>query len=69
LALRWARRNLSRAAIATARPPELAEMGAQDLIISRMYADDLAQIEAGRGLYDAFCRWCRDAVEAIHPVL
>jgi hypothetical protein len=29
----------------------------------RMYADDLAQLEAGMALYDAFYRWCRDATE------
>jgi hypothetical protein len=31
-----------------------------------MYADDLAQLEAGLALYDAFYRWCRDAVDEGH---
>ena len=34
---------------------------AASLGLSRMYADDLAQLEAGMLLYDAFYRWCRDA--------
>jgi hypothetical protein len=34
--------------------------------LSRMYTDDLAQLEAGLSLYDAFYRWCRDAVEETH---
>ncbi len=28
--------------------------------------DDLAQLEAGLLLYDAFYRWCRDAVDETH---
>ncbi len=39
---------------------------AASLGLSRMYADDLAQLEAGMGLYDAFYRWCRDAVGEGH---
>ena len=31
-----------------------------------MYADDLAQLEAGMGLYDAFYRWSRDATDETH---
>ena len=31
-----------------------------------MYADDLAQLEAGMALYDAFYRWCRDATDETH---
>jgi hypothetical protein len=31
-----------------------------------MYADDLAQLEAGLGLYDSFYRWCRDASDEKH---
>ena len=31
-----------------------------------MYADDLAQLEAGMTLYDAFYRWCRDATDETH---
>ncbi len=48
----------------TARPdlaPEAPGLLAASLGLSRMYADDLAQLEAGMGLYDAFYRWCRDA--------
>lgn len=53
----------------TARPdlaPECAGLLAASLGLSRMYADDLAQLEAGMGLYDAFYRWCRDAVDETH---
>jgi hypothetical protein len=31
-----------------------------------MYRDDLAQLEAAMPLYDAFYRWCRDAVNETH---
>ena len=31
-----------------------------------LYADDLAQLEAGLGLYDALYRWCRDATDETH---
>jgi len=31
-----------------------------------MHADDLRQLEAGMGLYDAFYRWCRDAIDERH---
>ena len=34
--------------------------------LSRMYRDDLAQLEAGMALYDAFYRWCRDATDETH---
>ena len=53
----------------TGRPelaPESAGLLAASLGLSRMYADDLAQLEAGLGLYDAFYRWCRDAVDEAH---
>jgi len=53
----------------TARPeiaPQAAGLLAMSLGLSRMYADDLAQLEAGMGLYDAFYRWCRDAVDETH---
>jgi hypothetical protein len=53
----------------TGRPdlaPEVAGLLATSLGLSRMYADDLAQLEAGLGLYDALYRWCRDAVEETH---
>ena len=53
----------------TSRPelaPEVAGLLAASLGLSRMYADDLAQLEAGLGLYDALYRWCRDAVDETH---
>lgn len=53
----------------TARPdlaPECAGLMAASLGLSRMYADDLAQLEAGMGLYDAFYRWARDATAEVH---
>ena len=53
----------------TSRPdlaPEAPGLLAASLGLSRMYADDLAQLEAGMTLYDAFYRWCRDATEETH---
>jgi rhodanese-related sulfurtransferase len=53
----------------TARPdlaPEAAGLLAASLGLSRIYADDLAQLDAGMLLYDAFYRWCRDATEETH---
>ena len=53
----------------TARPelaPEAAGLLAASLGLSRMYADDLEQLEAGMLLYDAFYRWCRDATGETH---
>src|SRR6476659_2348722 len=47
----------------TARPelaPQAAGLLAISLGLSRMYADDLAQLDAGMPVYDAFYRWCRD---------
>jgi rhodanese-related sulfurtransferase len=46
--------------------PQAAGLLAASLGLSRMHRDDLAQLEAGMGLYDAFYRWCRDAVEETH---
>ena len=43
--------------------PEAAGLLAASLGLSRMYADDLEQLEAGMTLYDAFYRWCRDATD------
>ena len=49
---------------------ELAEQAAGFLAISlglsRMFKDDLAQLHAGLGLYDALYRWCRDATQETH---
>jgi rhodanese-related sulfurtransferase len=53
----------------TARPeiaPQSAGLLAASLGLSRMFADDLEQLEAGMMLYDAFYRWCRDAVDETH---
>lgn len=46
--------------------PEAAGLLAASLGLSRMYTDDLEQLEAGMALYDAFYRWCRDATEETH---
>ncbi len=46
--------------------PEAAGLMAASLGLSRMYRDDLAQLEAGIQLYDAFFRWARDAHEETH---
>jgi hypothetical protein len=46
--------------------PEAAGLLAASLGLSRMYRDDLAQLEAAMGLYDAFYRWARDAAEERH---
>lgn len=53
----------------TARPdlaPEAPGLLAASLGLSRMYSDDLEQLEAGMALYDAFYRWCRDATQETH---
>jgi rhodanese-related sulfurtransferase len=39
---------------------------AASLGYSRMYRDDLPQLDAAMGFYDAFYRWCRDASEETH---
>lgn len=46
--------------------PESAGLLAASLGLSRMFPDDLAQLEAGMALYDAFYRWCRDATDEPH---
>jgi hypothetical protein len=46
--------------------PEAAGLLAASLGLSRMFADDLEQLEAGMTLYDAFYRWCRDATDETH---
>jgi rhodanese-related sulfurtransferase len=53
----------------TAQPdlaPEAAGLLAASLGLSRMFADDLEQLQAGLTLYDAFYRWCRDATGETH---
>jgi rhodanese-related sulfurtransferase len=46
--------------------PEAPGLLAASLGLSRMYDDDLEQLNAGLLLYDAFYRWCRDAVKETH---
>jgi rhodanese-related sulfurtransferase len=46
--------------------PEAPGLLAASLGLSRMFDDDLAQLEAGCLLYDAFYRWCRDATKETH---
>jgi rhodanese-related sulfurtransferase len=53
----------------TARPdivPEAAGLLAVSLGLSRMYADDLEQLDTGMLVYDALFRWCRDARGETH---
>ncbi|MFZ6765140.1 chromate resistance protein ChrB domain-containing protein [Pseudoroseomonas sp. WGS1072] len=53
----------------TARPdlaPQAEGLLAASLGLSRMHRDDLAQLDAAMGLYDAFYRWSRDAVAENH---
>jgi rhodanese-related sulfurtransferase len=53
----------------TGRPdlvPEAAGLLAVSLGLSRMFTDDLAQLEAGMLIYDALYRWCRDAIGETH---
>ncbi len=53
----------------TSRPdlaPEAPGLLAASLGLSRMFNDDLEQLEAGMTLYDAFYRWCRDATDETH---
>ncbi len=40
--------------------PQAAGLLALSVGLSRMHKDDLAQLEAGMGLYDALYRWARD---------
>lgn len=46
--------------------PEAAGLLAASLGLSRGFADDLEQLDAGMIVYDAFYRWCRDATEETH---
>ncbi|WP_332305643.1 sulfurtransferase/chromate resistance protein [Rhizobium sp. GR12] len=53
----------------TAKPelaPEVQGLLAISLGLSRMFNDDLEQLNAGMMLYDAFYRWCRDATDETH---
>jgi rhodanese-related sulfurtransferase len=46
--------------------PQAAGLLAASLGYSRMYRDDLEQLEAAMGFYDAFYRWCREAITETH---
>jgi hypothetical protein len=46
--------------------PQSAGLLAASLGFSRMYRDDLAQLDAAMALYDAFYRWSRDASNETH---
>ncbi|HEY4164018.1 MAG TPA: sulfurtransferase/chromate resistance protein [Dongiaceae bacterium] len=46
--------------------PQSAGLLAASLGLSRAYRDDLEQLAASMLLYDAFYRWCRDAVGETH---
>jgi rhodanese-related sulfurtransferase len=46
--------------------PEAPGLLAASLGLSRMFDDDLEQLNAGLLLYDAFYRWCRDATKETH---
>lgn len=46
--------------------PEAAGLVAFSLGLSRMFRDDLEQLEAGMTLYDALYRWARDATDEGH---
>jgi hypothetical protein len=46
--------------------PQASGFLAASLGLSRMFRDDLEQLDAGLLLYDAFYRWCRDATEEVH---
>jgi rhodanese-related sulfurtransferase len=46
--------------------PEAPGLLAASLGLSRMYTDDLEQLEAGMALYDALYRWSRDATGETH---
>ena len=49
--------------------PEAAGLLAVSLGLSRMHRDDVAQLEAGMSVYDAFYRWARDATDETHASL
>ena len=46
--------------------PQAAGLLAISVGLSRMYRDDLQQLEAGMGLYDALYRWARDGFDEGH---
>ena len=46
--------------------PQSAGLLAASLGFSRMYKDDVSQLEASMCLYDSLYRWCRDATNESH---
>lgn len=46
--------------------PQAAGLLAVSLGYSRMFKDDLVQLDAAMSLYDALYRWCRDATDEGH---
>ena len=46
--------------------PEAAGLLAISLGYSRSFRDDLEQLDAAMGVYDALYRWCRDATDETH---
>lgn len=46
--------------------PQCAGLLAASLGLSRVYRDDLRQMDAAMTLYDAFYRWARDATDEVH---
>ena len=46
--------------------PQAAGLLALSVGLSRLYRDDLAQLDAGIALYDALYRWARDGHEEGH---
>lgn len=46
--------------------PQAHGLLAVSIGLSRMYADDLPQLEAGMTVYDALYLWCRDATDETH---
>lgn len=46
--------------------PQSAGLLAASLGLSRMYRNDIEQLNAGMALYDMFYRWSRDAVDEAH---
>ena len=46
--------------------PQAAGLLAVSLGLSRMYRNDLEQLDASMLVYDALYRWCRDATEETH---
>ena len=46
--------------------PQAAGLLAASLGLSRMFREDLPQLDAAMVLYDAFYRWCRDGIDETH---